>query len=209
MIEVVDDPAQVADAVAVVVREAPRVHLVHHAVAPIGLVHGRDGRLIGHHRAVWRRDRVGVNSLGRTEVPGGGRSLYSDPMLSPSPSSAGPRLRIGVAGLGAVAQAVHLPLLSRLDSVFEIAAICDLSPSILARVGDRYRVSPGTRYASVEALLDGTAGRGENESRGNGLDGLRWSAESPSCARNLSRTRWPRRTCSRPRPRQIACSSGT
>jgi len=77
-----------------------------------------------------------------------------------------------VAGLGAVAQAVHLPLLSRLDSVFEIAAICDLSPSILARVGDRYRVSPGTRYASVEALLDGTAGRSENESRGNGLDGL-------------------------------------
>jgi len=88
-------------------------------------------------------------------------------MTSPAPAPAGRRLRIGVAGLGAVAQAVHLPLLARLDSTFEIVAICDLSPSILAAIGDRQRVAPAARYASVEALLQGMA-----DPDGSGLDGL-------------------------------------
>jgi myo-inositol 2-dehydrogenase/D-chiro-inositol 1-dehydrogenase len=77
-------------------------------------------------------------------------------MTSPSPAAGG-RLRIGVAGLGAVAQAVHLPLLARLPDTFEIAALCDLSPGLLATLGERYRVPAAARFESVEALLDGSS----------------------------------------------------
>ncbi len=62
-------------------------------------------------------------------------------------------LRIGVAGLGAVAQAVHLPLLARLAGTFEIAALCDLSPGLRATLGDRYGVPAAARFADVHRLL--------------------------------------------------------
>ena len=75
-------------------------------------------------------------------------------MTSPS-SAVGARLRIGVAGLGAVAQAVHLPLLARLPDAFEVAALCDLSPGLLDALGDRYQVPPSARYSDVDALLAG------------------------------------------------------
>jgi predicted dehydrogenase len=74
-------------------------------------------------------------------------------MTSPS-SAAGGRLRIAIAGLGAVAQAVHLPLLARLHETFEIAALCDLTPGLLTALGDEYRVPAEARFGSVEALLD-------------------------------------------------------
>jgi predicted dehydrogenase len=77
-------------------------------------------------------------------------------MTSPSSPSGGARLRVGVAGLGAVAQSVHLPLLARLHDTFEIAAMCDLSPALLAELGGRYGVAPAARFASVEALLEAT-----------------------------------------------------
>lgn len=64
------------------------------------------------------------------------------------------RIRVGVAGLGAVAQAVHLPLLARLHDTYEIAALADLSPALLATIGERYGVAPDARVTSVEALLD-------------------------------------------------------
>ncbi|HUQ79113.1 MAG TPA: Gfo/Idh/MocA family oxidoreductase [Patescibacteria group bacterium] len=66
---------------------------------------------------------------------------------------AGERIRVGVAGLGAVAQAVHLPLLARLADTFRIVALADLSPSLLATIGDRYRVPADARVASVDALI--------------------------------------------------------
>ena len=72
-------------------------------------------------------------------------------------SDAGPdarpdRVRLGVIGLGAVAQAVHLPLLDRLTDHFTVAAVCDLSPTLLERMGDRYRVPPAARFRDAEAL---------------------------------------------------------
>jgi myo-inositol 2-dehydrogenase/D-chiro-inositol 1-dehydrogenase len=76
-------------------------------------------------------------------------------MSSPSSPSGGARLRVGLAGLGAVAQAVHLPLLARLADTFEIVAICDLSPALLTALGDRYGVPVTARFASVDDLLDG------------------------------------------------------
>ena len=39
------------------------------------------------------------------------------------------RIKLAVAGLGAVAQSVHLPLIARRWDLFELAAVCDLSPS--------------------------------------------------------------------------------
>jgi predicted dehydrogenase len=64
------------------------------------------------------------------------------------------RLRVGVAGLGAVAQAVHLPLLARLPDAYEIGALCDLSPALRAAIGDRYAVPPDRRVGSVAELLE-------------------------------------------------------
>ncbi|GAB3974035.1 hypothetical protein GCM10029978_054690 [Actinoallomurus acanthiterrae] len=61
------------------------------------------------------------------------------------------RVRIAVAGLGVIAQTVHLPLLERLRDRFELTAVCDLSPSLTARTADRYGV-PG-RYTDIETML--------------------------------------------------------
>ena len=64
------------------------------------------------------------------------------------------RVRVGLIGLGAVAQAVHLPLLERLGSRFAIAAISDLSPSLVAAIGDRYHVPAPGRHLDAADLLE-------------------------------------------------------
>ena len=64
------------------------------------------------------------------------------------------RVDVAVVGLGAVAQAVHLPLLSRRSDLFAIHAICDLSPSLLATLGERYGLPHERRVASIEGLLE-------------------------------------------------------
>jgi myo-inositol 2-dehydrogenase/D-chiro-inositol 1-dehydrogenase len=76
-----------------------------------------------------------------------------DPTTSP--------LRLGIHGLGAVAQSVHLPLIARLPERFRIVAICDLSRSIRDGVGARWGVPPDARHETLDAML--AAG---------GLDGL-------------------------------------
>jgi myo-inositol 2-dehydrogenase / D-chiro-inositol 1-dehydrogenase len=57
-------------------------------------------------------------------------------------------------GLGAVAQAVHLPLLSRRSDLFAIHALCDLSSSLLETLGERYRVPRERRFTSIDGLLE-------------------------------------------------------
>jgi myo-inositol 2-dehydrogenase/D-chiro-inositol 1-dehydrogenase len=64
------------------------------------------------------------------------------------------RVRVGVAGLGVVAQACHLPILDRLAARFEVSAVADLSPTLRDRLGTRYRVDPARRLANGEELLD-------------------------------------------------------
>ena len=64
------------------------------------------------------------------------------------------RIRIGVAGLGAVAQSVHLPLLQRRWDLFELVAVADLSPSQSANVGEQFGVAPEHCYASLDEMLD-------------------------------------------------------
>jgi predicted dehydrogenase len=60
---------------------------------------------------------------------------------------------VGVIGLGAVAQAVHLPLLRKHPERFAIRAVCDASPSTLATVGDRLDLPAAARFDSAESLL--------------------------------------------------------
>jgi predicted dehydrogenase len=52
-----------------------------------------------------------------------------------------------------VAQAVHLPLLAKHRELFEIAALCDLSPSARDALGDRFGVPPDRRFASADELV--------------------------------------------------------
>jgi predicted dehydrogenase len=62
-------------------------------------------------------------------------------------------LRIGVVGLGAVAQAVHLPLLAKHPDRFAIAGLCDLSASTRDALGERYGVPAPRRFADAQALI--------------------------------------------------------
>lgn len=63
------------------------------------------------------------------------------------------RLKIGVVGLGEVAQIIHLPLLDRMDQKFEIAAICDISDSLLSFIGEKYRVPEARRFTDFRSLV--------------------------------------------------------
>lgn len=74
-------------------------------------------------------------------------------MSTHTPATQSQRVRVGIVGLGAVAQAVHLPLLDRLGAQFQIAAIADLSPSLVEAIGERYRVPAAERYLGIDALL--------------------------------------------------------
>ncbi|HWC46389.1 MAG TPA: Gfo/Idh/MocA family oxidoreductase, partial [Casimicrobiaceae bacterium] len=62
-------------------------------------------------------------------------------------------LRVGVVGLGAVAQAVHLPLLAKHPDLFELSALCDLSAGVRDTLGARYGVPAARRFASGEELI--------------------------------------------------------
>ncbi len=63
------------------------------------------------------------------------------------------RVRLGIVGLGAVAQAVHLPLIDRLGDRFEVSALADLSASLAATLGERYRVPASRQFHSLEPML--------------------------------------------------------
>ncbi len=50
------------------------------------------------------------------------------------------KIKIGLVGLGEVAQIIHLPILQTYEDKFEIAAICDISQELLSTLGERYHV---------------------------------------------------------------------
>ena len=58
---------------------------------------------------------------------------------------------MGVIGLGEVAQVIHLPVIESLPDRYELAAVCDISPGLLKRVGDRYRVA--RRYTDAAEMI--------------------------------------------------------
>lgn len=61
-------------------------------------------------------------------------------------------LRVGLIGLGEVAQVMHLPLLSELSQQYKVQGIFDISPSLMAHVAQRYGVPQV--FSSAEALTD-------------------------------------------------------
>lgn len=63
-------------------------------------------------------------------------------------------VRTAVVGLGAVARAVHLPILTRRADLVRIVGICDVSPRALAVVGDRFAVPEAARFADLEGMLE-------------------------------------------------------
>jgi predicted dehydrogenase len=62
------------------------------------------------------------------------------------------KLRVGIIGLGEVAQVIHLPVLQSLPDRYEIHAVCDISESLLALVGDQYCVA--NRYLSAADMIE-------------------------------------------------------
>lgn len=62
------------------------------------------------------------------------------------------RMKIGVVGLGEVAQIIHLPILQAQTDTFEIAAICDISQKLLSVLGERYNVPTEHRYTDYHDL---------------------------------------------------------
>lgn len=63
------------------------------------------------------------------------------------------RVRVGVIGLGEVAQTIHLPILEQVRAEHVLVAICDVSPSLLAFIGDRYGIPAEARHAGMRDLV--------------------------------------------------------
>src|SRR5260370_22875805 len=61
-------------------------------------------------------------------------------------------MKVGVVGLGEVAQVIHLPILQDHSDKFEIAAICDISQELLGALGERYTVPAAHRYTDYANL---------------------------------------------------------
>jgi predicted dehydrogenase len=62
------------------------------------------------------------------------------------------RIKVGVVGLGEIAQIIHLPILQAHSDKFEIAAICDISHELLTALGERYNVPAEHRYTDYQDL---------------------------------------------------------
>lgn len=60
-------------------------------------------------------------------------------------------MKLGLIGLGEVAQLIHLPILVRLGDLYELTAAYDPSPSVLDTVTRRWGI--GRRHDTVEALI--------------------------------------------------------
>jgi predicted dehydrogenase len=60
-------------------------------------------------------------------------------------------MRVGVIGCGLIAQIMHLPHLKELHELFEVVALCDVSPGTLQYVGDYYGVTK--RFTDYPVLL--------------------------------------------------------
>lgn len=65
----------------------------------------------------------------------------------------GRRVRVGVIGLGEVAQIIHLPIIEQMREQYRLVAICDVAPSLLTFVGERYGIPPEARYLAMEDLV--------------------------------------------------------
>lgn len=63
-------------------------------------------------------------------------------------------LKVAMVGMGAVAHAVHLPILRRHPDLFSVEGICDLAPAALAHAGERFGVPEERRFTDLATMLD-------------------------------------------------------
>jgi len=63
------------------------------------------------------------------------------------------RIRAGIIGLGEAGQIIHLPILQSLADRYEVTALCDVSPTLLAAMGERYRIPEGARHLDYRDLV--------------------------------------------------------
>lgn len=61
-------------------------------------------------------------------------------------------IKLGVIGLGEVSQCMHLPILHDLWEKYEVTAVSDVSPSLLAFIQKKYHIQDG--YLDAGALID-------------------------------------------------------
>lgn len=98
-------------------------------------------------------------------------------------------IRLGLIGLGSIAQIQHLPNLARLQSLFRVVAVGDISPKLNQAIADRL---PGSVFTStdwreicshpqVEAVLILTSGAHEQVTEGALLAGRHVFSEKPLC----------------------------
>ncbi len=96
-------------------------------------------------------------------------------------------LRIGVIGCGLIAQVMHLPYLHELSDRYSLDAICDLSPTVLAAVGERFAVPRRvTRWedlleSPLDAVLIATPGSHAEPAIAAARAGLHVFVEKPMC----------------------------
>ena len=64
----------------------------------------------------------------------------------------GKRVRVGLIGTGMIAQVMHLPHLLELPELFEVTALCDLSPGTVQAVGARFGI--GYTTTDYRAMLE-------------------------------------------------------
>ena len=67
--------------------------------------------------------------------------------------SATEQVRVGIVGLGVVAQVTHIPVLTSLPERFAITAICDVSRQLVDAIGDRLHLPAGTRHTDADDLF--------------------------------------------------------
>ena len=98
-------------------------------------------------------------------------------------------IRLGIVGLGSIAQIQHLPNLARMEDLFRVTAVGDLSPQLNRAIADRL---PGTVHTStdwreicahprVEAVLVLTSGAHEQVTEEALRAGKHVFAEKPLC----------------------------
>jgi predicted dehydrogenase len=62
-------------------------------------------------------------------------------------------VRVGLIGLGEVAQVTHIPVLGNLGDRFAITAICDVSPELVDAIGDRLHLPASARHTVADDLV--------------------------------------------------------